>query len=276
MKIGYRTKLNLLNRSITAIAIVLLAGGTVRADETFAQYIEADGSVEQWSLSTDANNVTTLTASGQVYFSFSGIAGLPFSGPQLATFSLNASSSDAGSCSVSCGPGDAFMQFGYSGTFSITDTALSAGFQNLLSGTFAVTGSPSTTGAQYGANIGSSSGNFTASATPGNLSQVILTSSYLNFTDQTEETASFALSSLIPSFSTGPVTTGTSGSTTYPSVVGSPFISSGAGTFSSNPGPVSSAPEPATLGLVGGVLLGIGLWRRKTLLRTAPAPATNS
>jgi hypothetical protein len=245
------------------------------ADETFAQYIEADGSVEQWSLSTNANDVTTLTASGQIYFSFSGIAGLPFSGPQLATFSLSASSDEAGGCKVSCGPGDAFMQFGYSGGFSIIDTALPTGYRNLLSGVFAVTGSPATTGAQYGANIGSSSGDFTASATPGNLSQITLTSSYLDFSNQTDETAAFALSSLTPSFSTGTVTTGTSGSTAYPSVVGSPFISSGAGTFSSNPGPVST-PEPGTLGLFGGFLVGLGMWRRKTFFRLVPAAKTNS
>src|SRR5580658_2710905 len=108
MKIGNTVRHSLLGRPAAVLVLALFAGGAAMADETFAQYIEIDGSVEQWSLSTNANNITTLTTSGQIYFSFSGINGLPFSGPQLASFSLNASTDQAGGCKVSCGAGDAF------------------------------------------------------------------------------------------------------------------------------------------------------------------------
>jgi hypothetical protein len=59
-----------------------------------------------------------------------------------------ATSGQVGNCGVSCGAGDSFVQPGYTGTFSFIDTATVPG-ANLLSGTFAVTGSPSTTGAQF-------------------------------------------------------------------------------------------------------------------------------
>jgi hypothetical protein len=50
----------------------------------------------------------------------------------------------------SCGPGDSFVQPGYSGTLSFIDTPVGPDDgDNLLSGSFAVTGSPSTTGAQF-------------------------------------------------------------------------------------------------------------------------------
>ena len=260
MKIGNIIGPDLICSITTACALIVFSGGMARADETFAQFNEVDSTVQQWSLSTSASDVTSLVASGQVEFSFSGILGLPFSGPQVATFSLSASTSQPGDCGKVCGSGDSVSQFGYSGSFSFIDTAMPDGEQDLLSGVFAVTGSPSTTGAQYGANIGSTSGTFTASATPGNLSQLTLTSDYLNFSDQTEETAAFALSSLIPAFAVGPVTTGLEGSTAFPDSSVDPFTSSGAGTFSSNPGPT---PEPATLFLLGGGLLGLGFMRRK-------------
>ena len=63
--------------------------------------------------------------------------------------------------------------------------------KNLLFGTFSVTGSPLTTGAQFSSSIGGGSGSFTSSATAGNLNQLILTSAFVNFTGQTLEVASF-------------------------------------------------------------------------------------
>jgi hypothetical protein len=69
-----------------------------------------------------------------------------------------------------------------------------------------VTGSPSTTGAQFSSSVGSSGGSFDASATAGNLNQRIFTSDYFSFLNQDTENASWSLSSLIPNFATGPVT----------------------------------------------------------------------
>ncbi len=212
--------------------------------------------MQEWNISTTGNS-TTVTSNGSVFFLFSGVAGLPFSGVQIANFTLTATSTQIGSCGVACGPGDSFDQFGYTGTFSFTDESSVPGAL-LLAGTFSVTGSPSTTGAQFNSNIGSASGGFDASATAGNLNQLVLTSQFLNFTGQTQENAAFSLSSVVPDFSVGTVT----GNQAYPSP--GPFDASGTGTFASNPGPTASvAPEPDACFMIGGGLLGLGILSRK-------------
>lgn len=188
---------------------------------------------------------------------FSGVPGLPFVGPQNAVFTLTATSTQPGNCGVNCGPGDSFVQPGYTGTFSFIDAGSFPG-ANLLSGIFSVTGSPSTTGAQFSSSVGGSGGSFNASATAGNLNQLVLSSAFMSFANQTQETASWSISSLIPNFATGIVT----GNQAYPA---SSFAGAGSGTFSSNPAP--SAPEPVTLGVVGGALMGLGLLRRKRVSR---------
>jgi hypothetical protein len=202
-----------------------------------------------------------------VQFAFSGVSGLPFAGPEDAILSLSASTMQLGSCAVSCGTGDGFTQLGYSGTFSFIDNGGGvAQGTDLLSGTFAVTGSPATTGAQFGSSVGSSGASFRGSANPGNLLQLVLASDYLDFVGQTQETASFSLSSLIPIFAVGTVTNGQA----LPS--GS-FNASGTGTFSSNPGPVpSGTPEPASFGLIGAGLCALAFTiRRRPKHSTAKA-----
>jgi hypothetical protein len=187
--------------------------------------------------------------------------------PEAATFSLTATSTSIGDCGANCGSGDSLTQFGYSGTFSFVETAADSNpGANLLSGTFAVTGSPATTGAQFTGNIGSTSGSFTGSATAGNLNQLVLASAFLNFAGQTQETASFSLSSLIPNFDSSCGLGGCGSNTTAYPAAGT-FNAAGAGTFSSNPGP-AAAPEPATFSLIGGaLLLGLGAFRRKRFFR---------
>lgn len=108
----------------------------------------------------------------------------------------------------------------------------------MLSGTFAVTGTAATTGAQFGSHIGSNGASFDASATAGNLDQLIFTSQYLAFIGETDEDASWSLSSLIPNFAVGTVTNDQA----YPAA--GVLNASGTGTFSSNPVP---APQPTTL-----------------------------
>jgi hypothetical protein len=229
---------------ILAVAVIA-ASPAMGASVTFAQYLQTNGSEQQWTI-TSTGSSTTVTASGSVLFQFSGVLGLPFSGPEAANFLLTATSAQAGNCGVACGPGDSFVQPGYSGTFSFIDAGSAPGV-NLLSGTFAVTGSPSTTGAQFSSSVGGNGGSFNASATAGNINQLVLTSAYLSFVNQNQEDASWSLSSLIPIFATGPVTLGTA----FPAVGTS--NAAGSGTFSSNPGPVA-VPEPASLGLIGGGL----------------------
>jgi hypothetical protein len=238
---------------------MIAASPAMAAPVTFAQYFQGNGAQQQWTVST-SGNTSTVTASGAVLFQFSGVSGLPFAGPESALFTLMATSGQVGNCGVSCGAGDSFVQPGYTGTFSFIDTGSVPG-ANLLSGTFAVTGSPSTTGAQFSSHIGSSGGSFDASATAGNLNQLVFTSAYLNFTNQTEENASWSLSSLIPNFLTGIVSAGQA----LPSDA-STFDAAGSGTFSSNPGP-TTVPEPATLSLIGGTLLGLSILSRKKLSR---------
>jgi hypothetical protein len=243
-----------------ALTLVTLAlGPAMAAPVTFGQYFQSNGSQQQWTVST-TGGVTTVTATGAVLFKFSGVS-VPFSSPETANFTLTATSAQVGNCGVSCGPGDSFVQPGYTGTFSFTDTGLFPG-TNLLSGTFAVTGSPATTGAQFSSSIGGTGGSFNASATAGNLNQLVFTSAYLSFAGQTQEDASWSLSSLIPNFAVGTVTLNQA----FPAA--GPFNASGTGTFSSNPGP-SGTPEPASLGLIGGGLCTVAwiMRRRQRRLR---------
>jgi hypothetical protein len=245
---------------------IIAASPSMASPITFAQFVETDGG-QDWSISestTGSTTTTTVSETGTVYFSFQGTpsAAQPFGGlPQLANFTLSATSTSLGNCAVNCGPGDGFTQAGYAGTFSFTDATAGVLFDtNFLSGTFAVTGDPAITGAQFTSNIGSGNATFTASATPGNLNQLIFTSSYETFAPATtQEVASFALSSLIPNFAvTTPVVT-----QAYPSGA---FGAAGSGTFSSNPAPTVS-PEPASFVLIAGGLFGLGVLRRKKLVR---------
>jgi hypothetical protein len=247
--------------SLGALAVVVLSTGTAMAAPiTFAQYFQVNGNTQQWTVSV-SGSTTTVAATGSVLFQFSGVPGLPFAGPENAMFTLNATSTQVGNCGVSCGPGDSFVQPGYSGTFSFIDNGAAPG-ANLLSGTFAVTGSPSTTGAQFSSSIGGTGGSFNASATAGNLNQLVFTSAYLNFANQVNEDASWSLSSLIPNFAVDTITANQA----RPAAA-MPFHAAGTGTFSSNPGP-TAAPEPATFGIIGAALVGLSLKARKRFART--------
>jgi len=247
-----------LGRLVGSSAIAaIIATPALSVPVTFAQFVQQNGAAQQWSITT-SGATTTVTASGEVTFFFSGVSGLPFSGGESALFTLSASSNSIGACGVSCGPGDSLTQAGYFGSFSIIDTGSDPG-ANLLSGTFAVTGSPSTTGAQFSSHVGSSGASFDASATAGNLDQLVFTSQFLAFLGETDETSSWSLSSLIPDFSTGTVTANEA----YPAA--GPFNAAGSGTFSSNPGPVA-APEPGAFALLASGLLGLGFVIRKKSL----------
>jgi hypothetical protein len=211
--------------AVGALVIIGVSPSIAVGPVTFAQYTQSNGAAQDWMIS-NSGITTTVTESGAVNFTFSGVPGLPFSGPQAATFTLSATSTSIGQCGVNCGAGDSLTQAGYAGMFQFTDTALGT---DLLSGVFAVTGSPSTTGAQFSSHMGSSGASFDASATAGNLSQLVMSSAYLVLLGQTQEDASFSLSSLIPDFTVGTVTSGQA----YPSGT---FNAAGTGTFSSNPG----------------------------------------
>jgi hypothetical protein len=250
-----------------ALALATIAAGPVMAGPvTFAQYVEIPTSAEQWTVSSSTVagvTTTTVSATGNVLF-FSTLEGLPGGGAD-ATFTLTATSTQLGNCGATCLNTDTFSQQGFSGTFSFTDTDSGAfNGDNLLSGTFATNGTPATSGAQFNSTVGGSGGGFEASASTGDLGQLIFTSSLLTFTGAIEEDASFSLSSLIPDppgFAVMGITTGVNGTQAYPSA--GPFDAAGTGTFAY----ASSVPEPATLGLVGGALLGLGFLGRKRVSR---------
>jgi PEP-CTERM motif len=183
------------------------------------------------------------------------VNGVPFSGPENATFTLHATSSSLGNCGVACASGDTFTQQGFSGTFSFIDAGSAPG-TNLLSGTFAVNATPASSGGTIGGDVGATDANFRASSDSSNLSQLVMSSQYLNFLNQTQETASWSISSLIPNFAVGTVVAGQS-------MIGAgPFNGSGTGTFSSNPGPTGT-PEPESVFLIGGGLVGLAVVIRK-------------
>jgi hypothetical protein len=91
--------------------------------------------------------------------------------------------------------------------------------------------------------------------TAGNLNRLVFTSGFLNFVGQTQEDASWSLSSLIPNFAVGTVTLNQA----FPAA--GPFNAAGSGTFSSNPGPW--APEQGPLVLIGGSLCAVALAMRR-------------
>ena len=243
-----------------AVACGILAAATISPalaiPVTFAQFVQQDGAQQAWSIATTGAGVTTITASSNVTFFFSGVPGVPFAGGENAIFSLTASSSQLGNCGVNCGTGDSFVQPGYAGSFSFTDAGATPG-TNLLSGTFAVSATPATSGAQLRSTIGSSGAGFAASANTSNPTQLVMSSDYLNLSGQTQQNASWSISSLVPNFFTGPVLlaqarpgTGT-------------FRGAGAGTFSSEPGPTALVPEPASLLVLGAGLIGLAAVRRR-------------
>jgi hypothetical protein len=220
--------------ALFAGALLLAASPASAAGGTFAQYNQVDGTIQQWTISVVTTATvacpmppcTVVTAKGLVNFTFSGVPGAP-SGPQVANFLLSAISTTGGTTN-----GLAYSEAGFSGTFSFTDTSLPAGQQNLLSGTFQI----EQTGAQLNESIGGTGGGFGASDTPTDPNELVMTSSYIDFTGQTDQTATFTLSSLIPSFSAG-------GTPDLPT--GGPYFAAGAGTFSSNPAAIPSTTDSA-------------------------------
>jgi hypothetical protein len=256
-----------------ALAIVAASQSIAAPPVTFASYGETNSDLDQWTISTTTCTVsstctngltTTTTASGSVQFEFSGVPGAPM-GELTAELTLSATSYAIGNCggvvSPACSNGDSYGQPGYAGMFSIIDSSLPTGEQNLLSGIFAVTGTPATTGAQFSSNIGSTGGSFNASSTATNLLQLALSSSYLNFSGLTED-ASFSYSSLNPEFAIGSVSNTTQA---FPAMGSS--VASGTGTFSSSLLPTPT-PEPVTFALIGGGLIVLGVMRRRKAVRS--------
>jgi hypothetical protein len=228
------------------IASMLVASPAQATGITFAQYNQDNGNTQQWTISV-SGSTTTISATGTADFKFSGVPGAP-TGDILSNFLLSATSTAVGTTT-----GNAYSLAGFSGMFSFTDPLLPVGQRDLLTGVFQVV----STGAQFNESMGGTGGGFGASDTLSNPNEVVMTSDYINFVGQTLQTSTFTLSSLAPAFAAG-------GTNDLPT--GGPYQAAGAGSFSSNPG---FAPEPGSMFLIGGGLLGlVVLGRRKRGVRT--------
>lgn len=229
--------MNHLRFSLVSAICVLAVGttGTAGASQ-IAQFIQFNQNSSIFTFTDMSGTSESFAASGQIDFTFATGLGTPFDGVErLANFTLTATSSTAGTTVLTTD-----HEGGFSGTFSIMDALLGT---NLLSGTFGSSAFASGTDGGFAAD-------FQDSTPP--LGEVSFSSAYLDFAPSTITQAfAFSLSSISPDF-----TLGSGGFIANASGVGT-------GTFSAEPLPVSSTPEPTTLTTIGLALTGLGVFLRK-------------
>ena len=217
---------------LTVLAVCILLAGTASASQ-LAQFTEVNQTND--FMFTDLGTSVTFDAASMIFFTFAPGLGTPYDGsPREATLTLTSSSSTPGSDVAGTD-----TEGGFSGTFTIMDMMTGA---NLLSGTFGPSAAASGTDAGNSATFQDS--------TPPPI-QVQFTSDFLNFSGVTTEAFGISLSNVLPA-----ITLDSNG-----------FLESatgvGTGTFSAEPLPTSSTPEPASGALIGGGLIGLSLLMRK-------------
>jgi len=237
--------------------VTLLPTSALAIPTTFAQ-VSQTNSTPQFSI-LNSGGTTSVTGSGQDFFTFL-VGGTPFGAPVLANFTLNASSTQTGTCGATgCPNGDAFTQQGFTGSFSYTVASGMYSGMTLLGGTFGVNATPANSGGTLSENVNGTGGSYLATQSAGNPTAIVMTSDFLNFSGVAVEAGSWAFSGLAPNFAVNP----TSSNITTPQT-GTRFNASGVATFSSEPPPVpNNTPEPASMLLMGSALVGLSLIGRQ-------------
>jgi hypothetical protein len=198
------------------------------APVTFGQGLEQSGS-QDFHL-VDTGTGVTLTASN-----VSGTLPPGLTGPVSATLTLNLTSTTPDVVS-----GTTISEGGFTGTFSITLNTAINGQTNLLSGTISSGANATLSGKEGGTGA-----SLSASTPP--TGAVMYNSAFVQFVNPTTEALSLALSSVVPSFMDN----------------GSGFLenfnAAGSETFSSEPPPIASTPEPISMLLIGFGMMLIGV-----------------
>lgn len=198
-----------------------------------AQFFETNGT-QDFSIAGDGTTNNTFNASSLITFTFSGTipGGNPYPGTHQAVLTLTSSTTMTAALITGN-----ISQGGYSGSFSIIDNATS---NNLLSGTF------SSDGVLSGLD-GGDAATFVESRPP---DTVNFSSFYLDFSNSTSQTISLSLSNLVANLSRN--------ANNYLN----PATGAGSGTFSADPLPTATVPEPATVALFGAGIIGLYMIRR--------------
>lgn len=232
-----------------AASAIISATTATAAPFTFAQF-EQKSTADTFRVTNGAGSNGTLSTIGAPIVNFSFLlpalqsAGL---GMQDAVFNLTGTVTTPANVMVLPGP-DPINQLVNSGTLSFTRvTPISAGpgnglKTNLLTITF--------TDAILTGSVGGTSGSLLAS-TPD--STMVFTSDFMNFDNSISLDFAIGLSSI----------TGGGLGRASPTESLRAFTADATGTFSSDPQPLSTVPEPAALGLMGLGILGIALRRRR-------------
>lgn len=230
-----------------AAGAIITATAATAEPITFAQFQQTAGA-DTFRVTNGTGSTGTLSTIGAPIVNFSFLrpamqaAGL---GNNDAIFNLTGTITTPANVMVLPGP-DPINQLVDSGTLSFTrTTAASVGTgarTNLLTISF--------TNAILTGSVGSTSGSLLAS-TPDSV--LIFTSDFLNFDDTIARDFALALSS---------ITGGGLGRANASESLRA-FTADATGTFSSDPAPLSSVPEPAALGLMGLGLVGLALRRRR-------------